>query len=127
MIKYILKLLGFGKKTAKDKATSELIKTWLKPKDFEAMSITATYKHLLSLYKLCDRGKVQAHVKGLDYPEFLNTPYWRVFSKFMKKDASCDKCKSERQLELHHKTYKHIGLDDMQVLCKTCHIKQHSK
>jgi len=43
--------------------------------------------------------------------------------------ASCDICGSERQLQVHHITYARKGhelLSDLVVLCKWCHLKQHS-
>jgi hypothetical protein len=126
-------MFGGTSERQKAQATKALINYWLVPNDkYKAFSVTSTYDLLFKLYKACDRGKVQSYVKAMDYPEFLSTPYWITFSKYMRMNEECDKCKSVRGLELHHKTYKHIGLEilyqsDMQVLCKTCHAKEHSK
>jgi 5-methylcytosine-specific restriction endonuclease McrA len=44
---------------------------------------------------------------------------------------SCGKCgTAEKQLHVHHKTYKRLfdePLEDLQVLCDTCHRRVHSK
>src|ERR1700719_4251103 len=42
----------------------------------------------------------------------------------------CEKCESTNKLHVHHKTYENFGnesLDDLELLCSTCHRKRHSE
>jgi len=42
----------------------------------------------------------------------------------------CNICKNNRNIEVHHKTYTREGrerFDDLVILCKTCHLIQHSQ
>jgi 5-methylcytosine-specific restriction endonuclease McrA len=70
-----------------------------------------------------------------NYLEFLETPYWLELAARLKaqRDWTCERCKRRRppELNVHHKTYKHLGhedpdhLDDLEVLCRECHRKEH--
>lgn len=71
-------------------------------------------------------------LRGMQYSEFLNTPYWTTVSLFTKKRAKfrCEICGSEGPLQTHHKTYEHRGCEsahpeDLICLCEECHKKQH--
>ena len=48
-----------------------------------------------------------------------------------KRDGNqCVNCKTDKTLEVHHKTYENKGkepLSDLITLCRTCHAKQHEK
>lgn len=54
-------------------------------------------------------------------------PKWRYTAKFMKYlYPACDKCAANRNLEVHHITYVHMGIEiahlgDLQVLCHLHH------
>jgi len=74
----------------------------------------------------------------LPYDEFLDSPYWIGLSIWLKgrADYRCQHCRRRpypigKGLEVHHKTYAHRGfedpdhLDDLIVLCRTCHKRQH--
>ena len=69
----------------------------------------------------------------MSYKDFLNTPYWKAISAYLKiKRGKCEKCGSETELHTHHKTYEHHGteifnLNDLICLCKECHRKFHNK
>lgn len=42
----------------------------------------------------------------------------------------CTRCGSKRDLEVHHKTYAHLGCEsdaDLDVLCGDCHEKHHGR
>jgi len=131
-IKRLLAYL-FGGSNKGAMVSKMLIRDWLQPEKIKTpVSITSTYNNLKGMYKLCDKKAIQAHVRAMDYTEFLSTPYWYVVYKYLKLHEQCKNCGSVRALELHHKSYKHIGLEilhesDMEVLCHTCHTKHHAK
>lgn len=64
---------------------------------------------------------------------YLHSPHWS-FTRWWKKlvffithgAVYCEKCGSERRLQIHHIHYRHIGherLYDLQIICKLCHRK----
>jgi 5-methylcytosine-specific restriction endonuclease McrA len=62
------------------------------------------------------------------YLEFLKSEYWKkVRKRVLKRDKHmCKKCKSKFNLQVHHKTYIHHGLEhkylkDLITLCDICH------
>ena len=67
------------------------------------------------------------------YHEYLKSNDW----KLKREEAldvygkSCDVCYSEKDgLHVHHMTYKNIfneNMQDLQILCPSCHEKEHSK
>lgn len=66
------------------------------------------------------------------YQEWLKTKYWYEVKKlvFARDGKICRICKSEKNLEVHHDTYKnhfqeHRHLEDLMVLCRTCHQDFH--
>lgn len=70
--------------------------------------------------------------KGLSYKSFLKSKYWkRVRVIVLKRDKfSCAICKSSKNLEAHHDTYKnhgqeHKNLSDLITLCHSCHEDYH--
>lgn len=89
----------------------------------------------------------ETHVKGLsailsadkvvkpntvNYYDYLKSPQWQTVRDAALKRANhqCEKCKSGKNLEVHHITYKRLGYElpeDLIVLCKDCHENVHSK
>ena len=74
-----------------------------------------------------------AELKGKPYGEYLKTKEWQQTRRRALKSAGykCQLCGTDGvQLHVHHKTYDNIGEekpDDLIVLCKACHKKQHGK
>ena len=71
---------------------------------------------------------------GLEYRDFLKTPYWdAVREKIRRRDRfMCCLCGSKLGLRVHHKTYEHHGreadyLQDLLLLCENCHKKFHNR
>ena len=57
-------------------------------------------------------------------------PNWKAISAYLK-ITRC-KCEKDIELQIHHKTYVHHGmeifnLNDLICLCKECHIKFHNQ
>ena len=70
------------------------------------------------------------------YPEYLLTEHWKNkrLSKLKQAQHICERCGSDRSLQVHHKTYKldsgksnlfHERLKDLEVLCQNCHQREH--
>jgi 5-methylcytosine-specific restriction endonuclease McrA len=79
------------------------------------------------------RSECVSALKTLPYQEYLQTKHWKELRQKMLKKAKhkCRLCHAENKtLNVHHKTYKHIGnekLTDLIVLCQDCHAKHHDK
>jgi len=67
------------------------------------------------------------------YQKFLQTLYWQdVKLKVLDRgNDTCQYCGATASLQVHHLTYEHHGnemeyLDDLVVLCRDCHKKEHN-
>lgn len=65
-----------------------------------------------------------------NYLLYLRSHFWRIIKNKVKKKANnqCELCSSKFKLQVHHKTYKRLyyeRLEDLMLLCETCHQKQH--
>jgi len=68
--------------------------------------------------------------RAKDYKEYLKTKHWRETKIWAKKSLSnkCHVCGSLRQLQVHHRSYKHLGnelIEDLEILCRGCHRGEH--
>lgn len=64
--------------------------------------------------------------KPFNYQEYLKSPAWKTKreEKFKLVGRRCQVCNRAYRLEVHHRTYERIGnedLNDLTVLCSTCH------
>ncbi len=64
------------------------------------------------------------------YQYYLNSPQWGAKRlKVLRRDKFvCQKCKTQRATQVHHKTYKRIfreRLTDLMSVCAECHRKIH--
>lgn len=67
-----------------------------------------------------------------EYAAYLQSPEWsaRRHQALDDADHCCQVCNSSRDLEVHHRTYKHLGHEpraDLTVLCNECHTLFHSR
>lgn len=68
----------------------------------------------------------------MKYKEYINSSKWKLKRKllFEKIGYECEQCGYVYNLHVHHKTYDNLGnepLEDLQVLCKQCHLSKHDK
>ena len=63
---------------------------------------------------------------------YLRTPSWKLARRvvFFLRGKKCEICGKTWRLQVHHKTYKHLGNEwlhpnDLQILCRDCHKKAH--
>jgi hypothetical protein len=67
------------------------------------------------------------------YAEYRQTPQWKRTREIALNEAGnmCRICRSMRGLEVHHRSYEHLGTpeeyDDLIVLCDDCHALHHWK
>lgn len=87
---------------------------------------------LINLYKSLEKpwsDKVyKSHKK--QYHEYLTSTKWKNKRKelFTLRGEKCEVCSKTNSLQVHHLTYEHIfnePLEDLKILCKNCHSKEH--
>ena len=59
---------------------------------------------------------------------YLQSDHWQEVRKRKLKQAGykCEACGEKVKLDIHHLTYERLGkerLDDLQALCRDCHVK----
>jgi hypothetical protein len=67
-----------------------------------------------------------------NYKKYLLSDKWQLKREklFDVRGKICERCKSKKDIQVHHKTYKNIfneSLNDLEVLCKRCHMAHHRK
>lgn len=65
------------------------------------------------------------------YKEYLESPEWAEIKNdlFQIRGRKCERCGSDRFLQIHHKTYIRIFNEepsDLEILCGGCHRKEHN-
>lgn len=73
-------------------------------------------------------------LRSLPYQEYLKSDHWQTVRSLALERAEhkCAVCDSTQALNVHHKRYDHRGeeqdyIDDLIVLCQSCHAKFHDK
>lgn len=66
-----------------------------------------------------------------EYAIFLKSEFWKELSERVKRERGnkCERCGSKSSLQAHHKQYPknwfETVLEDLEVLCRRCHRKEH--
>ncbi len=73
-----------------------------------------------------------------EYAAYLRSPWWQRVRRVRihYADFTCNRCgyrqesfePSDKRLEVHHLTYKHLGAEwpwELEVLCEDCHAAHH--
>jgi 5-methylcytosine-specific restriction endonuclease McrA len=96
--------------------------------------ITPKLRIYLIRYANVNWEAVSDHIKGMDYQNFLKTPYWKAIAAHTKYKAGyrCQLCNRAYNLVTHHKDYgihgfEHARMQDLIVLCYDCHSKFHDR
>lgn len=68
---------------------------------------------------------------------YLHSWHWKITRwakrmqvRVMRGMVMCEKCRSTKRLQVHHKTYERLGhekMSDLKLLCNSCHGKEHNK
>jgi len=65
------------------------------------------------------------------YNQYLRDPHWKLTREaVLRRDKACTRCGTTENLQVHHKTYAHVGnepLEDLITLCKGCHNLEHKR
>ena len=78
-----------------------------------------------------DRGMPGWKALGFNsYKEFLNSTLWKEKRQWIIEQAKfkCERCGCFENLQVHHLNYINVGnegKEDVIVLCKDCHKKEH--
>lgn len=116
-------------------ATAMFIEVYLKAGwDFEKPS-NKNYWELFNACRGCGISTIAAHIKAMDYHDFLDTPYWKAIARYVKHKAGykCMMCGGTGKLNVHHRDYKCHGYELQQCgselicLCNNCHKWHHNK
>jgi 5-methylcytosine-specific restriction endonuclease McrA len=77
---------------------------------------------------------VSNYIRGMEYQDFLRTPYWKAIAAHSKFKAGyrCQVCNSPYDLATHHRNYaihgfEHAHMYELVVLCNACHSKFHGQ
>ena len=77
---------------------------------------------------------VEKYICNMDYYDFLNTPYWKAISEYVKvkNHYKCEMCGKTGVLHVHHPTYDFHGrelqnINKLKCLCDSCHKIFHNK
>jgi len=87
----------------------------------------------IEMLKKLDHKKIKTYIYTIGYSEYLTTAYWQWLSYITKKlfGATCVICNSDKNLNIHHRTYKYIGIEIVDIpkslicLCQKCHTLYH--
>jgi 5-methylcytosine-specific restriction endonuclease McrA len=69
----------------------------------------------------------------VNYEAYIKSPEWKELADQIKKEAGnkCRLCNSGGRLHVHHRSYDKLGkegeIDDLIVLCESCHKKFHEE
>ena|SRR5215471_5608984 len=79
----------------------------------------------------CREALIKDKQRREKYQEYLESDRWKEKRRdvFASQGRFCAKCgETQEQLHIHHLTYERFGnerIEDLQVLCKSCHLKHH--
>lgn len=131
------KIKEVEREKCKQEATSQFIEMYLDENKAWVKELNYTpykkYSILFDILNGCNQEFISEYIKSMPYKSFLKTPYWSAIALYTKYRAkySCTFCNSKLNLVTHHKTYANHGeeiyyLNDLVVLCDSCHSKHHN-
>jgi hypothetical protein len=96
-------------------------------KQAHIQAISAPYRDL------CPEVKVNPPLyppEPRNYREYIAGPYWRAkrIEVLAARGAQCERCFSDKQINVHHKSYVRLGKElpqDLLILCRNCHKAEH--
>ena len=82
-------------------------------------------------YKVKTKKKKELN-KRKNYKKYLLSDEWAnlKIDLFNHRGKECEICGSNKNIEVHHNSYKNIFKEepeDLDILCRKCHTKKHSK
>lgn len=119
----------------REQKTKEFISNYLQINTNQVCSfgMGRNFKSMKIEHDSVDREKIKECILKMKYHDFLNTRYWKIIADYEKFRANrkCQLCNSETNVNVHHSTYEHHGLEidyrnDLVILCNNCHEKFHN-
>jgi len=114
--------------------TSYYILHYLKPTRKWNKMISAKQRIDLVRYADVNWTQISDHIRGMDYRDFLCTPYWKAIAAHTRFRAGyrCQLCNHTNHLVTHHRDYaihgrEHAHMHELIVLCKNCHDRFHGQ
>lgn len=75
-------------------------------------------------------GKTKYDLYKAKYYSYLKSSKWKSIRNSIIEDRKrCERCYSIQELQVHHKTYENVFNEkdeDLELLCKSCHRKEHN-
>jgi 5-methylcytosine-specific restriction endonuclease McrA len=111
----------------------ELFKIQLQIVEKLTIDYETNWYNLFTVDALLLKNELREELIQLHYEDFLCTNYWRTISTMLRNEyPKCQKCRKTGKLIVHHKTYihhgeEHLHLEDLKVLCNSCHTKEHNR
>lgn len=74
----------------------------------------------------------QKHENYKEYVKYIGSYEWKLkrLALFKERGKQCERCGGANMLHVHHKTYERLFNElpqDLEILCKICHLKEHGK
>ncbi len=98
------------------------------------LKIQIFHKHRTDLISSIDQNKIADYIQNIPYKDFLNTPYWKLISWYVKaySNFKCKLCGDNQNLNVHHPAYNCHGYEmqnykDLICLCESCHSRHHNR
>lgn len=98
----------------------------------EVLCDIAMWSLLFEFVKFCrDDGNIETKkVWKKLYNDYLSSYSWNIKRDILikKYDGRCQLCNSNKNINIHHRTYENLGdekFTDLTVLCNSCHKKFH--
>jgi 5-methylcytosine-specific restriction endonuclease McrA len=71
-----------------------------------------------------------SEARSIPYEQYLQTEHWQAMRRLALEaaDHHCLLCDADSNLDVHHRTYERLGMEqlrDLVVLCETCHARHH--
>ena len=92
-----------------------------------------TFRHFWSGATREEQEQFVDRLRAMSYAEFLESSYWEMIRNHViaLRGYQCERClKRHGKIDLHHLHYQNHGfeadfLEDLQLLCSTCHLLAH--
>lgn len=88
-------------------------------------------KKAIAIFKTRNKITDEFGYYEIDYKAYLQTEHWQKVRRLKFQEINkCQLCGSTKRLEVHHNSYKNLGLEekhleDLTVLCHDCHSTFH--
>lgn len=116
---------GWYKRLLGKKVTKEQYKKFLSLRDDTTLAEIKSRK-----VRRDELTELQKKNRIVAYYQYLKSKSWtyKKMQLFEERGKFCEVCKSEKNIQVHHKNYERLfqeRLEDLAVLCSKCHMREH--